>query len=82
MKGSKKICNTRSIIKHNDSESHHKCDEAKKAQDNPTQAPIVRSVSHLTRQQNDIMLKLFRTAFCLVKQNMSVRSFPALLVMA
>ena len=38
-------------------------------------------MTRLTRQQNEVLLKLFRTAYCLGKQNFSLRSFPALIAL-
>ena len=45
----------------------------------PEQTAICTAMSRLTRQQNEVMLKLFRTAYCVVKHNFSLRSFPALI---
>lgn len=66
------------MIKHGTSECHQKCVDAKRVKEAPEKAPLNAAVSRLTRQQNDTMLKLFRTAYCLVKQNFSLRSFPTI----
>ena len=47
----------------------------------PEKAPLNTAVTRLTRSDNEIMLKLFRTAFCIVKNNFSQRSFPALITL-
>lgn len=45
----------------------------------PEKAPLNVAVARLTEQQNAKMLQLFRTAYCIVKHNFTIRSFPALL---
>lgn len=52
---------------------------AKKVKDAPTKAPLNVAISRLTRQENESMIRLFRTAYCIVKHNFSIRSFPALI---
>lgn len=44
-----------------------------------SERPEQTAMSRLTRQQNEVMLKLFRTAYCVVKHNFSLCSFPALI---
>lgn len=70
---------TRSLVKHDSSEKHQKCIDAKKILEAPEKAPLPSAVIKLTRQQNDYITKLFRTVYCIVKQNMSLRSYPALI---
>ena len=53
--------------------------EAIKVQEAPNTAPLNVAFIHLTCEQNERMIHLFRTAYCIVKQNFSVRSFPVLL---
>ena len=67
------------MVRHDSSERHQRCLDAKKVRVAPEKAPLTTAVMRLTCQQNDTMLKLFRTAYCLVKQNFSLRSFQSLL---
>ena len=69
----------RNVVRHDSSERHQRCLDAKKVRVAPEKAPLTTAVMRLTCQQNDTMLKLFRTAYCLVKQNFSLRSFQSLL---
>lgn len=74
--GTNNFSNTRNLVKHEVSEHHKRCVDA---QQDPENAPLNSIVSRLSRQQNESMIKLFRTAYCLVKQNFSLRSFEVLL---
>ena len=67
------------IEKHDASEKYQLAMEAEQVSKAPEKAPIVRSIAHLTTQQNEQMLLLFRTVFCLVKHNLSLNFFPVLL---
>ena len=51
------------------------------AKNAPETAPINRSISRLTQRDNLVMLKLFRTAYCVIKHNFSLRSFPVLITL-
>ena len=51
----------------------------KKVKEAMEQAPLATVMSRLTRQDNEVMLKLFRTAYCIVKHNFSKCSFPVLI---
>ena len=46
------------------------------AKNAPETAPINRSISCLTQGDNLVMLKLFQTAYCVIKHNFSLCSFP------
>ena len=52
--------------------------EAEQVKAAPEKVPLNVTVTRLTRQQNEVMLQLFRTAYCIAKQNFSIRSFPVL----
>ena len=51
------------------------------AKNAPETAPINRSISRLTQRDNLVMLKLFRTAYCVIKHNFLLRSFPVLITL-
>ena len=78
VKGTNNYSNTRNLVKHDSSEQHQICLEAKIVREAPEKAPLTRTVTRLTRRRNDTMLKLFRTAYFLVKQNLSLRSYDSL----
>ena len=52
---------------------------AKKVKDAPEKAPLNVSISRLIRQENETMIRLFQTAYYVVKHNFTIRSFPALI---
>ncbi len=64
---------------HAASERHNKCLDAKAVKESPRTTPLNVAISRLTHQQNETMMKLFRTAYCIAKQHFSIRSFPTLL---
>ena len=79
VKGTKNLSNTRNLVRHDCSEQHQKCLDAERVKAAPEKAHLTTALMRLTSQQNDTLLKLFRTAYCVVKCNMSLRSFESLL---
>jgi hypothetical protein len=53
--------------------------EAHEVQKEPEKAPLNSVFACLTKQQHTNISKLFRTAYCIVKHNLLLRSFPTLL---
>ena len=78
-KGMRNFSNSESLKKHDVSEKHQLAVEAEQASKDPEKAPLNRSISRLTREQNEMMLMLFRTAYCVAKHNFSLSSFPVLI---
>ena len=79
MKGTNNFSNCHSIEKHEASDKHQLAVEADLAANAPEKTPMVQAVARLTQQQNDKMLLLFRTAYCIIKQMFSLNLFAALL---
>ena len=78
VKGTNNFSNCHSIQKLA-SDKHQLAVEADLAANAPEKTPMVQAVARLTQQQNDKMLLLFCTAYCIVKQKFSLNSFAALL---
>ena len=76
MKDTNNFSNCHSIEKHEASDKHQLAVEADLAANAPEKTPMVQAVA---QQQNDKMLLLFHTAYCIVKQKFSLNSFAALL---
>ena len=53
--------------------------EAHEVQKEPEKTPLNSVFACLTRQENTNMLKLFQTGYCIVKHDLSLRSFLTLL---
>lgn len=66
------------LVLHTKSKAHIKCEEAKKATDNPTQQPLARAARRMLASKYKHLTVLFNTSYYVAKQNLSFLSFPSL----